>query len=199
MNCAVNNTGKYWAITALLLLYYPLNLMAEYDVKLIDARDTGDLRASAGNQWRLVTDGVMGGVSQGKLTAEVVEGRPCLRLRGDVKLENNGGFIQGTLNLPDRILHDIPAYTGLMLEVYGNDEQYNVHLRTADIWLPWQSYRASFSATAQWQQIFLPFADFKPHRIRSELDVTRLERIGLVAIGRQFSADLCIGKVGFYK
>lgn len=192
-------TCKYCVVIAMLLLYYPVTLMAQHDIQLIDTRDSGDLRASSGNQWRMVTDGVMGGVSQGELTGDVFEGRPCLRLRGDVKLENNGGFIQGALSLSDEALRDVSAFTGLMLEVYGNGEQYNVHLRTADIWLPWQSYRSTFTATQRWQQIFLPFNEFVPHRISTELDVARLERIGLVAIGREFSADLCIGKIGLYK
>ncbi len=187
------------AILAMLLFYYPVTLMAEQKISMIDTRDTGDRRASAGNQWRLVTDGVMGGVSQGQLTAEAIEGHPCLRLRGDVSLQNNGGFIQMALDLPDEVRRDVSGYTGLMLEVYGNGEQYNVHLRTADIWLPWQSYRATFSATPRWQQLFLPFGDFQPHRISTDLDVARLERIGLVAIGREFTADLCLGKIGLYK
>ncbi len=186
-------------VITMFLLYYPVTPMAEHDFRNIDARDSGDLRASTGNQWRLVTDDVMGGVSQGELTVDVIGERPCLRLRGDVKLENNGGFIQSALSLSDEALRDVSAFTGLVLEVYGNGEQYNVHLRTADIWLPWQSYRATFTATQQWQQIFLPFKDSKPHRISTELDVARLERIGLVAIGREFSADLCIGKIGLYK
>jgi hypothetical protein len=183
----------------MLLLLNPVTLMAEQEIKIIDARDTGDQRASAGNQWRLVTDHVMGGVSQGELSVEVIEDRPCLRMRGDVSLENNGGFIQIALDLPEEILREAPAYTGLVLEVYGNDQDYNVHLRTDDIWLPWQSYRATFTATPRWQVIYLPFEGFEPHRIDTAFNVSRLERIGLVAIGREFSADLCIGKIGFYK
>jgi hypothetical protein len=141
----------------------------------------------------------MGGVSQGELSVDRIEDRPCLRMRGDVSLQNNGGFIQIALDLPDAILREVPAYTGLVLEVYGNGEDYNVHLRTNDIWLPWQSYRSTFGAAQQWQRVLLPFDRFEPYRINSKLDISRLQRIGLVAIGREFRADLCLGKLGLYK
>ena len=35
-------------------------------------------------------------------------------------------------------------------------------------------------------------------RVFTDTVVTALERIGVVAIGRVFTADLCIGRVGFY-
>ncbi|MDH3314991.1 MAG: CIA30 family protein, partial [Gammaproteobacteria bacterium] len=89
-------------------------------------------------------------------------------------------------------------FTGLRLLVYGNGERYSVHLRTADIVRPWQSYRAHFEAPPEWREIRLPFADFKPYRLEAPLDLTRLRRIGVVAIGRAFFADLRLGEIGFY-
>jgi hypothetical protein len=44
----------------------------------------------------------------------------------------------------------------------------------------------------------LAFADFVPHRIQVPLDVRRLRRIGLVAIGRAFAADLAVGGARFF-
>ena len=52
-------------------------------------------------RWRLVTDTVMGGVSQGVLSRKTVAARDAVRMRGDVSTENNGGFIQIALNLAD--------------------------------------------------------------------------------------------------
>ena len=65
--------------------------------------------------------------------------------------------------------------------------------------MPGQSYRSSFRAIPGWQTLRLPFSGFTPYRIRSALDLARLERIGLVAIGRAFEADLCVAKVAFYR
>jgi hypothetical protein len=49
--------------------------------------------STIGTQWRLFTDRVMGGVSNGTMVREQVAGRPAIRMRGDVSLENNGGFV----------------------------------------------------------------------------------------------------------
>ncbi|MDZ7804964.1 hypothetical protein [Thiohalophilus sp.] len=37
------------------------------------------------------------------------------------------------------------------------------------------------------------------YHIGTELNVARLERVGLVAIGREFNDDVCIGTLGLYK
>lgn len=173
-------------------------LMAEPDIHMIDAPEHADLAAASGHAWRLVTDGVMGGVSKGRLTPDEIDGRRCLRMRGEVSLDNNGGFVQMTLDLGDDTRRRIADYTGIVMEVYGNGEQYNVHLRTRDLWLPWQSYRAGFTARPEWQRLYIPFSAFAPHRVDGPLDVAGIERIGLVAIGREFHADLCLGALGLY-
>jgi Complex I intermediate-associated protein 30 (CIA30) len=167
--------------------------------RVIDDLSRDDLVATIGTRWQLVTDRVMGGVSDGTLVRETVSGRPALRMRGDVSLENNGGFIQMALDLaPDGGVVDAGAWAGIELDVIGNDEDYGLHLRTDAVERPWQSYRQSFRAGASWRTVQLAFADFVPHRIEVPLDIRRLRRIGLVAIGRAFTADLAVGGVRFY-
>jgi len=169
------------------------------DFLTIDDRSSGDTRSNLGTVWRVVSDTVMGGVSQGELALSTVEGRPCLQLTGNVRLENNGGFLQASLDLGTDGLLDASGYLGFEIDVRGNGETYNLHLRTADTGMVWQSYRASFAAPAHWQTLRLPFATFQPHRIEVPLDLRRLKRMGLVAIGRQFAADLCFGRVTLYR
>jgi hypothetical protein len=149
--------------------------------------------------WRLVTDGVMGGVSEGQLRPAQIDGRDCLRLTGAVRTENNGGFVQMALDLPADTRAAVGGFDGIRLSVYGNNEDYNVHLRTSDLWLPWQSYRATFRAVAGWHVVELPFAGFAPHRTRTGLRLERLQRLGIVAIGRAFEADLCVADMQFYR
>lgn len=168
-------------------------------IMLIDDRTTGTLQSSHSGQWRLVTDQVMGGRSSGELIPDHYLGHNCLRMRGSVSTENNGGFVQLALNLAEGDEFDASRYTGLSMKVAGNGEQYNLHLRTSELWLPWQSYRADFIAEPKWREIRVPFSDFKPYRTRSRLNPAKLVRIGLVAIGRQFDADLCVGSVAFYQ
>ena len=150
-------------------------------------------------QWRLVTDTVMGGVSQGTLTSETIARRAAVRMQGTVRTDNNGGFIQIALDLnSDQGIIDASAFLGIAIDVWGNGETYGAHLRTTAISRPQQSYRQSFVATAQWRTIRLPFIHFTPHRIEVPLDTSRLRRIGLVAIGRAFAADLAVARLAFY-
>lgn len=186
-----------FAVMVLLPCFGSPTVMADGEL-IIDDRGTGDYRSALGTSWRLVTDSVMGGVSNGQLTLDTIDGKACLRLRGDVRLDNSGGFVQAALDLKGENALDASAYRGVLLEVYGNAEEYNVHLRTDDVWLPWQSWRASFMAPAGWHTVRLPFAEFSGYRIGSPLNLEQLERIGIVAIGRAFEADLCIARLALY-
>lgn len=165
---------------------------------LIDDRASGTLAATLGGEWRLVTDQVMGGRSDGDLQVAEYRGRACLRLSGTVSTAKNGGFVQAALSLAGGSRVDASAYQGIQLSVAGNGEAYNLHLKTSDLWLPWQSYRASFTAEPNWREIRIPFTAFVPYRIETALDLRRLERIGLVAIGKAFTADLCLAELRFY-
>ncbi len=151
-----------------------------------------------GTRWRLVTDQVMGGISQATMQWRSVHGRAALCLTGDVSLENNGGFVQVNLDLARGGTLDASAFTGLRLLVRGNGASYNLHLKTPASMLPWQSYRAEFDADADWREIRVPFASFKPHRLQAALDARRLRRLGIVAIGRAMQADVCIAELGLY-
>jgi len=175
------------------------HLMADDATLVIDDRRSGDYSTGSGGDWRLVTDTVMGGVSNGQLTVEEIDGRPCLRLRGEVRTENNGGFIQAALDLETSRVRDASAFDGVVIDVYGNGETYSLHLRQDGLWLPWQAFRASFTASPEWQTHYLPFAQFQPHKTSASLKRDRLKRIGVVAIGRAFFADLCVGRIGYYR
>ncbi len=173
-------------------------LAGENRYMLIDDFSGSDFISKLGTRWRAVSDRVMGGISEASIAHDTIDGRQCLRLTGDVCLENNGGFLQAALDLhPSGNDIDVSGYTGVRLVARGNGERYSVHLRTLDNVRPWQSYRAHFTAGADWETIHLPFRDFTPHRLDAPLDTTRLRRIGLVAIGRAFHADLAICEIGF--
>jgi hypothetical protein len=174
-------------------------LMADDTMLIVDDRSSGDYSTGAGSGWRLVTDNVMGGVSNGALTVEQVNGHPCLRLRGAVRTENNGGFIQAALDLEAERVRNASTYDGVVIDVYGNGESYNLHLRQDGLWLPWQAFRTSFTAPPEWQTHYLPFAEFQPYATSAVLKPDRLKRIGLVAIGHAFAADICLGRIGYYR
>lgn len=159
-----------------------------------------DVAAHGAVRWRLIADRVMGGLSEGRARVETVSGRPALRLTGRVSLANGGGFLQVARDLsPAGAPVDLSGFRGLELDVVGNGEAYGVHLRTRDVVRPWQSYRATFVAPPEWRRMRLPFASFGPHRIEAPLDLAGTRRIGLVAIGRAFEADLALAWLALYR
>ena len=167
--------------------------------ELIDDLRLDSPLAVTGNGWALISDRVMGGASTGRMTREVVAGRDAIRMTGGVSLDNNGGFLQVALDLGHAGGEvDARDWTGIRLAVCGNNEIYNLHLRTSDIRRPWESYRQSFRAPATWTSVSLPFSGFAPHRTERPLNVARLRRIGIVAIGREFEADIAISDIRFY-
>ncbi|SPJ24965.1 CIA30 family protein [Palleronia abyssalis] len=144
--------------------------------------------------WEMVSDRVMGGVSNGALAVEQVGGRPALHLTGTVRLENDGGFLQMA-----RDLDPADGWDGMSLTVFGNGESYNLHLRTQDLSRPWQSFRATFTAPAAWTTHRIAFADLTPHRTDASFDPKALSRMGLVAIGRAFRADLALAHASLWR
>ena len=169
---------------------------------IIDDRTSGNLNSNLGTQWRFITDDVMGGLSTGELTLDNIKDKNCLRMSGDVRTENNGGFVQIALPLSGMASDDIPfdasAYKGIEIEVSGNNQSYNIHFRTDDLWFPWQSYRFSFEATPDWQTYRIPFSELEAHMTTHNFSQTEIIRIGIVAIGRKFQANLCIASLKFY-
>ena len=167
--------------------------------KIIDDMSLDFPLASNGARWEVLSDRVMGGVSLGRLARETVVGRRANRLTGEVSLENNGGFIQMALDLdPSGVAIDCRAFAGIEIDVAGNGETYGFHLRTTALERPWQSYRQGFTVGEAWQSIRLPFSGFVPHRTSAAFDPAHLRRLGLVAIGRAFSADLALAALKFY-
>jgi Complex I intermediate-associated protein 30 (CIA30) len=165
---------------------------------VIDDRSNDDVTSNLGTRWKLVTDNVMGGLSQGQLTLDTYKDKKCLRMRGDVSTENNGGFVQIALSLSQQDVFDASAYSGVEIEVAGNNEVYNIHFRTSGLWFPWQSYRYSFTAGSDWQTYRIPFSELEKYKTFHSFSQHEIKRIGLVAIGREFQADLCLAAISFY-
>jgi len=167
------------------------------DTFVIDDRRSGSAASALGPAWRFFSDGVMGGVSTGGMTIETVNGRPALCLRGQVRLENNGGFVQMALELP--ALPDAASWRGVELDVLGNGRRYGVHMRTRGMMAPWQAFRASFEAGPAWHTVRLPFDGFEPYRTSGTLEAFSIRRVGIVAIGERFDAEICIARLALYR
>ena len=146
--------------------------------------------------WEFVADTVMGGVSSGQISTEEVSGRVATRLTGDVSLENNGGFVQMAFDInEDGSAFDASGFGAIELDVIGNGETYDLRLRTTDLTRPWQSYRAAFTASPTWTSVTIPFSDFVLHKTDAPFDPRGLKRIGILGIGRVFSANVAVSSV----
>ena len=155
-----------------------------------------------GNRWQFFTDGVMGGMSSGKVKIKKVEGITCYHMTGNVTTENNGGFIQMRVRIKPPIQFPIQSndYEGIYLKTYGNNYKYAVHIRTPYTKLPWQYYSLKSVANRNWKIIKLPFDDFKKSNFyqTKSLSYNNIVTLGIVAGFDNFQSDICISEIGFY-
>ena len=151
--------------------------------------------------WQFVSDGVMGGVSTGKLQFEEDDNIKFGRLTGIVSTDNNGGFIQFRSSLSfEEADGRGKNIKGVRLTARGNETEYFIHFRTADNWSPSDYYFAKFKAGAEWVNIDLPFYDFKRSRSNQSvmLKGNNIRSMGVVAYGRNHIADVSISRIEFY-
>lgn len=176
----------------LLALCVLLAPMAEAEDTMIE-----NFEAQPETRWRFFTDGVMGGVSSGKVTFLREEDKAFARMTGTVSTENNGGFIQMRLDLPDSAPD---GATGVRIVVRGNDQRYFLHLRTQGTVLPWQYYQAGFDVTGRWAEVRVPFTAFtRSGRIlRSVPKAKRISSVAIVAYGRNHNAEIDVREIGFF-
>ena len=145
------------------------------------------------NNWAYLADTVMGGVSQG--TANFSDG--ALRLTGQVSTKNNGGFIQVRTRVDPT---EAQGKVGIKIKVKGNGEVYYLHIRNASARLPWHYYTASFETNDKWNEVLIPFDKFEksatlmPRKLKSDT----IKTIGLVAYGKDHSADVSVSNLEFY-
>ena len=119
---------------ALLLLFCSIQIISGETAM---SNFTGENNVS----WDFITDGVMGGISRGKIEFLKDNDKSFFRMTGLISTENNGGFIQYRRKLVEK---DLRVKNGIEIEVRGNNEIYYVHIRTKGTILQWQYYQASF-------------------------------------------------------
>ena len=149
-------------------------------------------------KWCFVTDKVMGGISEGSLDFKKDNEIYFYRMTGQLSLENNGGFIQFRTKIDNHPKEK--SYKGVRLRVRGNNNEYTVHIRTKYLLLPWQYYESAFQATDQWTTIELPFSSFKKSNFYQPSSVSSqdIKTIGIVAIGREFEAQIDLASIELY-
>lgn len=185
-------------LSGLIATLITMNVFADNNSLVIEDFQSPD-PSEYSSEWRLVEDGVMGGVSKGDMEWAVVQDKRCLRLTGVVSTQNNGGFIQLNRAIDKELAKSFPGYTGIELEVLGNNESYNVHLKQRGMFLPWQSFRSTLVAKDEWQQVKVPFASFTPYKTSQKLKPEKINQLAIVGIGREFNADVCLATIRLYR
>lgn len=149
------------------------------------------------DNWRSINDGVMGGRSAGAM----VTAADGLKFRGDLSLENNGGFS----SVRSLVRRDLSAMTHVRLDVRGDGREYQFRIRQSRRF-DGVAWRSTFIAEDQWTVIDLPLDDFTPvfrgRIIRNAGPVVPadIEQIGfLLADGRPGDFELDIRRIEFFR
>ncbi len=135
--------------------------------------------------WRVVNDGVMGGISTSRIR-ETLGGTAVFE--GHLSLENNGGFASVRTGLNDL---DLSEYEGIAIRARGDGRTYQVRLRT-NRRFDGVTYRALLvTRPDQWTIVRVPFSDFEPtYRGRilrgvEPLDTARLQQLALMVADKK--------------
>lgn len=135
---------KYLIIILTLSLFKNMNMKEIYDF-------TTQTKVK---EWRVVNDGVMGGISKSSL-ALTEDGYG--QFSGHVSLENNGGFASIQL---DKVIQLSEEKKFIILHVKGDGKAYEFRLK-GEISQS-ESYVQQFITSREWETIKLPISDFYP-------------------------------------
>jgi NADH dehydrogenase [ubiquinone] 1 alpha subcomplex assembly factor 1 len=175
-----------------LLLCFSSGAQAEDEPSVVRPRSLTEFDGKDGMDWQVVNDGVMGGLSEGRLTQNPAG---TMRFSGMLSLENNGGF--STFRSGDLKL-DLSRHSGLVLRVKGDGRTYQVRLATDARFRGMEvSFAAEFATPkGEWAEVKVPFADFKGSfrgldLPEERLDASKIRRVSIL-IGDKKQAPFAV-------
>ena len=133
-----------------LLILITLSFFMKSDMKVIYSFTT----KTTVNEWRIVNDGVMGGISKSSLML-TDDGHG--KFSGHVSLANNGGFASIQLNTSVKLSEEKKF---IVLRVKGDGKAYEFRLK-GEISQS-ESYVYQFTTSGEWENIKLPLGEFYP-------------------------------------
>ena len=159
------------AATAIVALFMQLPLLAE--LRPLATFESDECLEA----WTSVNDGVMGGVSKGGFSRSE---QGTLIFKGELSLENNGGFSSIRMKPTELNLSGMSA---LVVKAKGDGRTYWLELRVANQ-MAASSYRAYLPTTAaEWKEIRVPLADFKLQAFGRELPIKALDPAAVASVG----------------
>jgi monofunctional biosynthetic peptidoglycan transglycosylase len=142
--------------------------------------------AETAAEWREVDDGVMGGVSRGRMAST----RGGLRWGGTLSAENNGGFVSTRIGFS---AVDLSGDAGLRLRLKGDGRTYKITLNTSGRNMGGIGY-ALLETTGRQQTIDLPWSAFSGPAFggTTPLDSSRVESVQLNLSGKDQLGEFSI-------
>ncbi|MBC8769339.1 CIA30 family protein [Arenibacter sp. BSSL-BM3] len=113
-------------------------------------------------EWRIVNDGVMGGLSVGSFSLSP-NGHGLFE--GEISLENNGGFSSVRYRF-DKLQVTKDSYIIILLKGDGKDYQFRVKDNSSNYY----SYITTFPTTGEWEEIKISLKDMYPSFRGRKLD-----------------------------
>jgi len=145
-------------------------------------------------EWRIVNDGVMGGISRSSL---VLTDAGHGRFSGNVSLANNGGFASVQLNKTIKLAEERKF---IVLRVKGDGKRYEFRLNSETS--QYESYVHQFDTSGEWETIKLSISEFYPTFRGRKLNIPNFnfEQIGqmsfFIANGQEENFVLLIDWIG---
>lgn len=115
------------------------------------------------SNWKIVNDTVMGGVSNANINKSVSQTGV---FKGDVSLENNGGFAMVQYKF-DTIMVDSFTKTTIKLKGDGKMYQFRIKTHLNDK----HAYIFPFKTSGDWENITIPFSTMCPAFRGKKLDI----------------------------
>jgi hypothetical protein len=140
---------------------------------------TFDFKKDMSPKWRVVNDGVMGGLSQGVLAYE----KESVVFKGALSLENNGGFASFRSEPGN---YDLSAYKTVTIKYRGYGGKFGLRFTTTDVYyMPY--YKMLIEPTEEWQTTTFNLRDFDQYSLLNKTGVkvsnealSKVQRIGLI-------------------
>ena len=150
-------------------------------------------KKSSTRDWRVIDDGVMGGMSQGRISINS-EGNGVFE--GTISLENNGGFSSIRYGF-DKIKVNPQSTVSILVKGDGKSDQF----RIKDKYNNYYSYITTFETTGEWQTVELKLSDLYPSFRGRKLDLPNFrsdsfdEIVFLIANKRNETFKLTLDKI----
>lgn len=157
-----------------------------------------DFGTKGEQNWYVLNDGVMGGLSQGTISFE----KNLMRFEGKLSFENNGGFASIRSPWKD---YDLSEFEGVRIRYRNTGVPFAITMEMDRRWfMPY--FKGALELSEKFTEVSIPFSDFEAYRVGRATGVNpdasalaSVIRLGLISNAK--SKDdfvLEVDYIGFY-